>query len=211
MKEQDDRILDRVYAARTDMEREAAYDAWANSYDENICAFGYRLPAVVAAVFTRFVDVDCAPILDAGCGTGLQTEPLVLAGYGPFVGIDLSSEMLSVAKRKSLHESLHKLALGTELPFDSGRFGATLCIGAITPGHAGPESFDELIRVTRAGGPVVFSLRVDEGQLPEYPAVLETHERSGRWRRRFATPGFPSMPYGEPAVRHAVYVYEILR
>ena len=118
--------------------------------------------------------------------------------------------MVAVAKRKALHQSLHKMALGRELSFDSGSFQATMCIGAITPGHAGPESFDELIRVTRSGGVVVFSLRVDEGQLPEYPAAIQVHEREGRWRRRFATPGFPSLPFGEPDVRHTVFVYEVL-
>jgi SAM-dependent methyltransferase len=210
MTETDKDILDKVYSATTDEEREAAYDAWANRYDDDVLSFGYRLPAVAAAVFGRFVNIDAGPILDAGCGTGLQTEALVLAGYGPFTGIDLSSEMLAIAERKNLYESLHKMALGSGLDFDVDTFPTTFCIGAITPGHAGPESFADLIRVTQPGGLVVFSLRVDDGQIPEFPEAVRAHEEQGDWKLRFKTDGFPSLPTGEPEVEHAVFVYEVL-
>lgn len=207
----DDDILNKVYSAASPQESEAAYDTWANKYDADVFSFGYRIPAVAAAVFCRFVDVGSKPVLDAACGTGLQTEPLALAGYGPFVGFDLSSEMLSIAKQKNLYESLHKMALGGGLEFDADSFPVTYCIGAISPGHAGPDSFADLIRVTEPGGMVIFSLRVDEGQQPEYPEAIAAHERAHDWKRVFATDGFPSLPTGEPDVAHAVYVYEVLR
>lgn len=207
----DSEILEKVYSARTAAECEDAYDAWANQYDDDVFSFGYRIPAVAAAVFGRFVDIDSGPVLDAGCGTGLQAEPLVLAGYGPFIGFDLSEEMLALAERKGLYQSLYKMALGEELSFATNGFQTTICLGAITPGHAGPDSFSELIRVTRPGGLVIFSLRVDGGQQPEFPAAVEAHEKRNDWKRRFATEGFPSLPTGEPDVAHAVFVYEVLR
>lgn len=211
MSHSDDDILDKVYAASSPEESEKAYDAWANEYDSDVLSFGYRIPAVAAAVFGRFVNVTSAPILDAACGTGLQTEPLVLAGYGPFIGFDLSNEMLAVAGRKRLYESLHKMALGDSLDFDADSFPISYCIGAISPGHAGPGAFTDLIRVTEPGGLVIFSLRVDEGQQSEYPDAVARHERDHDWKRVFATEGFPSLPNGEPDVAHAVYVYEVLR
>lgn len=206
-----DDILGKVYSAASQEEIESAYDAWANQYDADLFSFGYRLPAVAAAVFGRFVDVEAAPILDAGCGTGLQTEPLVMAGYGPFTGFDLSNEMLAVSRRKKLHESLHKMALGGGLGFDADSFAVSFCIGTITPGHAGPDSFKDLIRVTEPGGLVIFSLRTDDGQDPAYPEAVLRHERERDWKRRFVTDGFPSLPNGEPEVISAVYVYEVLR
>lgn len=210
MTHSDSDILDKVYAATNQDESEKAYDAWANRYDADVFNFGYRIPAVAAAVFGRFVSLESSPILDAACGTGLQTEPLVLAGYGPFIGFDLSTEMLAIAKRKGLYESLHKMALGGGLDFDADSFPVTLCVGAISPGHAGPKSFVDLIRVTEPGGLVIFSLRVDQGQDPEFPEAVAEHERQRDWKRRFATEGFPSLPTGEPDVAHAVYVYEVL-
>lgn len=209
MSSKDSEILDKVYSARTDAEREAAYDAWANHYDADVFKFGYRIPAVLAAVFARFVNIDANPVLDAGCGTGLQTEALVLAGYGPFVGCDLSSEMLSIARRKGLYKELHKMSLH-ELEFEADTFKTTMCVGAIAPGHAGPECFAQLIRVTKPGGLIVFTMRVDEGSPSEYPAAVRSLEREKRWKRRFATQGFPSLPTGEPEVEHALYVYEVL-
>jgi predicted TPR repeat methyltransferase len=210
MSTKDGEILDKAYSARTDTEREAAYDAWANRYDADVFKFGYRIPAVLAAVFARFVDIDASPVLDAGCGTGLQTEALVLAGYGPFVGCDLSSEMLSISRRKGLYKELHKMSLH-ELEFDADTFKTAMCIGAIAPGHAGPKCFAELIRVTKPGGLIVFSLRVDdEGSSSEYTAAVHSHEREKHWKRLFATPGFPSLPTGEPEVEHALYVYKAL-
>lgn len=202
-------ILDKVYSAKSDSEREAAYDAWANHYDADVFKYGYRLPAVLAAVFGRFVDVDAGPVLDAGCGTGLQTEALMLAGYGPFIGVDLSSEMLSIARRKGLYQSLHKMSLG-QLDFEADSFRTTLCCGAISPGHAGPETFSELIRVTRPQGLIVFSLRVDDGQLADYPSTVRKLERAKRWKRLFVTQGFPALPTGDPEVEDAVYVYRVL-
>lgn len=211
MTQSDSDILDQVYSAASQEEIEEAYDAWANQYDADLFSFGYRLPAVAAAVFGRFVDIDAAPILDAGCGTGLQTEPLVMAGYGPFTGFDLSNEMLAIARRKNLHESLHKMALGGGLGFDADSFAVSFCIGTITPGHAGPEAFRDLIRVTEPGGLVIFSLRTDKGQDPVYPDAVIHHEREHDWKRLFATDGFPSLPTGEPEVISTVYVYEVLR
>lgn len=209
MRAKNDNILDKVYAARSDSEREAAYDAWANHYDADVFKFGYRVPAVLAAVFGRFVDVDAGPVLDAGCGTGLQTEALVMAGYGPFIGVDLSSKMLSIARRKGLYKSLHKMNLG-QLDFEADTFKTALCCGAISPGHAGPETFGELIRVTRPGGLIVFSLRVDDGQVPDYPSAVRSYERDKLWKRLFVTEGFPALPTGDSEVEDAVYVYQVL-
>ena len=199
----------RSYAAETPAQQEAAYDDWAGSYEPELCAMGYRLPAVAAAVFTRFVPPGTAPLLDAGCGGGIQAEALALLGYGPFTGIDFSTGMLAVARAKGLYAALHRMTLGERLGFDDDAFAATLSIGVITPKHAPPGSFDELLRVTRPGGRVVFSLRDDPAQDPAYPAAVRAHAEAGRWREVFSTEGFRSMPYGEPEVSHRIHVYEV--
>lgn len=196
------------YQARTPQEQQAAYDDWAESYERDLCSMGYRIPAMAAAVFTRHVAADAAPILDAGCGGGIQAEPLVAIGYGPFTGIDLSEGMLSIARSKGIYAELRQMALGGRLDFPDGAFAAILSCGTITPGHAPPESFDDLIRVTRPGGRLVFSLRDDATQDPAYPAALERLTQADAWHPVFATEPFHSMPYGEPEVRHRVHVYE---
>ncbi|MEM9603012.1 MAG: class I SAM-dependent methyltransferase [Pseudomonadota bacterium] len=198
--------LERVYGATDPGAQRHAYDQWADQYERDLCAMGYRLPAMLAAVFARFVPLDTGAILDAGCGTGMQAEALHAVGYRGFVGIDLSPGMLGVAQRKGLYTELQVMALGQPLAFDDNRFGAVLSTGAITPGHAPPESFDELIRVCVSGGFLVFSLRDDAGQDRAYLDALPA--RDHLWRAVFRTPTFQTMPYGEPEIRNRVYVYQ---
>ena len=203
-------MIDRVYGAKSREEQEAAYDEWSARYERDLCAMGYRLPAVAAAVFAGHVAIDARPILDAGCGGGLQAEPLNTLGYGPITGIDLSQGMLSVARRKGIYAALHRMALGGRIDFPDDCFAAVISTGAITPGHAPPESFDDLIRVTRPGGRMVFSLRCDAGQDPDYARACDRLEAAGRWRHLYSTAEFLPMPYGEPDIRSRVHVYEVV-
>lgn len=198
------------YAASSAEEQELAYDEWAINYEADLCAMGYRLPAISAAVFARFVAPYSAPVLDAGCGGGLQVEPLYQAGYGPFHGIDFSTEMLAVARRKGIYQQLDRMTLGERLGFDDESFQVILSIGTITPKHAPPTSFDELIRVAKKEALIIFSLRCDAAQDPAYPAAVERHSRLKHWRQLFSTDSFISMPYGEPSIMHQVHVYQRL-
>jgi hypothetical protein len=79
----------------------------------------------------------------------------------------------------------------------------------MTPGHAPIETLDELIRVTRPGGFIAFSLRHDAGQLPHYLTYPETLEREGKIREVFRSDAFITMPFGEPSVMNAVHVCEV--
>ena len=204
------RPVEKSYQVKTPAQAQAAYDDWAETYEADLCAAGYRIPAMIASIFTRFVPQDAGPLLDAGCGGGIQIEPLVELGYGPFIGIDLSEGMLAVAAKKNLYEKLLPQTMGERLDFDDDAFAAVICAGVITPGHAPPHSLEELVRVTRPGGKIIFSLRSDEKQLPAYPAAVEDLTARKVWSPVFATKPFHSMPYGEPEVLHQVHVYEVM-
>ena len=201
--------LSKYLAAETLEDQQTAYDTLAEQYERDLLSMGYRLHSVVAAVFARFVSTDVAPILDAGCGGGLQAEPLATMGYGPIVGIDLSQGMLSVAKRKGIYADLRQMKLGDRLDFLDHSFGAVMCCGTITPRHAPADSFDELIRVAKSGALIVFSLRDDEGQEPEYPRKLECLERERRGRTIYRTANFRGMPHGDLQLSHRVFVFEV--
>ena len=199
----------RSYTAENLQEQQAAYDNWADQYESDLCAMGYRIPAVIASVFTRFVATTADPILDAGCGGGIQAEPLVMLGYGPIIGIDLSEGMLSVARAKGIYNELQQMTLGKKLDFDDNSFAAVVSAGTITPRHAPAHAFNELIRVAQPGARIVFSLRDDPAQDPEYPKMVQNLTESGLWHKIFATESFLGMPYGEPEISHRVYAYEV--
>ena len=202
----DDKIKD-IYQSQSTGDQQASYDAWAAKYEQDLCAMGYRIPALAAGAFARFVPLDTAPILDAGCGGGIQAEPLVQMGYGPIIGLDLSDGMLDVARAKGIYAQLHQGALGAELQFEDNSMGAVLCIGTITPQHAPPESFEGLLRVAKPGAPIIFSLRDDAAQEPEYPARVQALTDRGAWEGVWTSPSFQSMPYGAPEVTHRLHVY----
>ncbi|MEM7170126.1 MAG: class I SAM-dependent methyltransferase [Pseudomonadota bacterium] len=199
----------RSYQVQSAAEAEAAYDDWARNYEPDLCSAGYRLPGHLATVFARFVPLDAAPILDAGCGGGHQTEALVLAGYGSFTGIDFSEGMLAVARDKELYDHLQRMVLGETLDFRDDAFASVLSCGCITPGHAPPNSFAELVRVCRPGGLIVFSLRDDPAQDSAYPQAVETLRTNGAWSPVYSTPSFHSLPYSEPEITHQVHVFRV--
>ncbi len=200
--------LAKVYGAQTPAEQRDAYDAWASDYERDVFEFGIRIQANAAAAFVAHVPDKTGPFLDAACGTGLQIEPLRLLGYGPFTGIDLSERMLDVARDKELYVSLQQATLGERLPFDDGEFAAALCIGAMSPGHAPPESFEELARVTRPDGRIVVSLRTDEG-IDVYTAAIDDHVRAGTLAIEYRSAPFASMPLADASIQHAIYVLTV--
>ena len=96
------------------------------------------------------------------------------------------------------------------MPFEAGGFAGLTCIGVLTIGHAPAEALDELIRVTRAGGTVVFSMRTDfyiEGGFDTRQAALEA---TGKWRLLERSAPFQPMPHGEPDIWYELWAYEVL-
>jgi hypothetical protein len=57
--------------------------------------------------------------------------------------------MLEVARQKGIYSDLRQMALGGFLDFPDDSFSVVFSTGTITPKHAPPESFDDLIRVTK--------------------------------------------------------------
>ncbi len=203
-------ILEKVYKARSDEEKRAAYDNWANSYDADVKGFGIQLPYVGASIFSQFVPLDTVPILDAGCGTAMHTIPLRLAGFNEFHGIDISDRMLEIAANHEVYNSLQRMVLGEELEFETNFFAATYCIGAMGPGHAPPECLNEFVRVTQSGGQIVFSTHSTESELAiPYHDLRTSLSGDGLWRKIYETPPFVSMPKGDAKIKHVIYVYEV--
>src|SRR5699024_10024092 len=108
------------------------YDAWAQTYDDEIAASGYRAPAWVAEQAAALLPDKNAVVLDAGCGTGLTGQALQNKGYARLTGIDLSAQSLEIARAKQCYEQLQQQDLGHALPFTEDRFDAITCVGTLT-------------------------------------------------------------------------------
>ncbi len=198
--------LERVYGAKSTEDLVESYDDWAAHYDEDLLNYGYRLPAIAAGLLGRYVPPESGPVLDAGCGTGLIGEVLSLLGFGALPGIDLSEGMLAAARAKGAYSELAQMRLGGPLALPSDHFAATVAIGVLTVGHAGPGAFDELIRVTRPGAPLVFSIRADGDSGSGFLERTAALARDGAWVEVERTAEFQSIPRAEPGVRNRIFV-----
>lgn len=185
--------LGAVYAASSPDQIAATYDAWAETYEAEMRAAGYRHPSVALALLARYLAPGARPLLDAGAGTGLIGEWLPILGYPEIEALDLSEGMLAVAARKGIYSRLHRAALGQTLPFATARFAGVVSTGVFTTGHVGAEALPELFRVTRPGGVMVLTVKLPVWEGGIRPA-LDRAEAEGRARVLEVTPPYVSMP-----------------
>ena len=201
--------LERVYSARNNQELAKCYDNWAENYDQDVLSFGYKIPAIMTGLIGRYITPENRKIMDAGVGTGILGETLVLMGYNNIIGIDISEGMMEIARTKGVHLNLHKMTLGQNLDFADNTFTDSIAMGVFTLGHAPPESLDELIRITESGGYVIFSVRNDVYLNQGFKEKQVTLEKKGKWQLLEKTDSFQALPLGDSKLFNRVFIYSV--
>jgi predicted TPR repeat methyltransferase len=189
--------LGAVYAAKAPDQVAAAYDQWAETYEADMAASGYRHPTIALALLARHLPCGAGPLLDAGVGTGLMGQWLPLVGYDVVDGLDLSPGMLAVAARKKVYRTLQQVALGGPLPYLDATFAGIVSTGVFTTGHVGAEALPELIRICKTGGVIVLTVKLTVWEAG-FDAAMAALQREGRVRLLEQTEPYVSMP-GDPA------------
>lgn len=196
-----------VYAAKNNQELAERYDDWAKEYEVNLLgAFDYTAPEKMLTYFTKYV-ASAARILDAGAGTGLVGKLLYEQGYRNLVALDLSKGMLDEAEQKNVYVELKQGVLGEPLDFPTAAFDAVVSVGVFTLGHAPVRAFPELIRLTKPGGYIVFSL--NSALVDDFKPELEALEEAGQWTLLEMSEKFYPMLGGEPEVALQGLVYRV--
>jgi SAM-dependent methyltransferase len=170
---QDDPSLKSAYALKTLDDTKALYRAWAEDYDQSFgAAQGYLLPQVVARAFVTVGGH--GPVLDVGAGTGLVAHHLSQQKIGPVDGLDVSDEMLEVARAKGLYRDLinEDVMQGMSLP--NGRYAGVLSAGTFTFGHVGAEGIDPLLTALRPSGIGVISINAEHYVAAGFEARFES-------------------------------------
>jgi ubiquinone/menaquinone biosynthesis C-methylase UbiE len=91
-------------------------------------------------------------ILDLGCGTGISTRQLVIAGFEDVSGIDYDAKMLEVAQEfRELKSIPYYKASISKLPFKSRSIKALTCFSSFHWFNDDP-SVKEMRRVLKEGG-----------------------------------------------------------
>ena len=152
--------------AKNDNRLMEVYRDWAKKYDyDNDHVLGtVSQPKSVNLLSTRLKD-KTAKIIDVGCGTGLVGEKLKAKDFIYFDGIDISKDMLSIAKSRG-YRNLFLGSLNKQLPVLDDAYDAAMCIGVFTHGHVSSDRFNELCRIVKPGGYVCFT--INEGVFEEY-------------------------------------------
>ena len=152
--------------AKNDNRLTEVYRDWAKKYDyDNDHVLGtVSQPKSVNLLSTRLKD-KTAKIIDVGCGTGLVGENLKAKDFIYFDGLDISKDMLSIAKSRG-YRNLFLGSLNKQLPVLDDAYDAAMCIGVFTHGHVSSDRFNELCRIVKPGGYVCFT--INEGVFEEY-------------------------------------------
>lgn len=198
-----------VYASRNNKELEERYDIWAEQYETDLIRdFGYPGPENIADVTQRYVSKD-GLILDAGAGTGLVGLHLSLLGYHNIVAMDLSMGMLDEARKKNVYSELLQMVMGEHLGFPSDHFDAVVSFGVLTEGHAPASSLEELVRITKPGGYIIYALRTDLYENNGFKELQDSLETSGKWRLIELGKKFQTLPKGEPYLYSNTWVFTV--
>jgi SAM-dependent methyltransferase len=186
--------LERVFGATSAEELAKGYDRWSQTYDEDMLAVGYLNPAVAAGLLGRYGNDLNGGVLDAGCGTGLFGEIIAMLSYQRLVGIDMSEGMLAKARQRQIYADLRQRMLGEPLDFEDRCFAAVVSIGVFTTGHAPAHALDELVRVTRAGGHLIFTVSSAAWEAHGYQHKADALADAGLWRLVEVTRPYRPMP-----------------
>ena len=160
----------------------SVYADWADAYDDdNDNKLGTVSQPTTVAMLTRHLKDPKAQIMDVGCGTGLVGHHLNRAGFETYDGTDISAEMMQHASTRGYRQLLD-LDPGQPLPAADNTYDASLCVGVFTHGHLGPEGFDELIRITRPGGLICFTVNEGVWEPGQFAEAIEAHVENACWR-----------------------------
>ena len=142
------------------------YKDWAKKYDyDNDYVLGTVSQSKSVNLLSTRLKNKAAKIIDVGCGTGLVGEKLKAKDFIYFDGIDISKDMLSIAKSRG-YRNLFFGSLNKQLPVLDDAYDAAMCIGVFTHGHVSSDRFNELCRIVKPGGYVCFT--INEGVFEEY-------------------------------------------
>ncbi|MBO3460929.1 methyltransferase domain-containing protein [Aetokthonos hydrillicola Thurmond2011] len=138
------------------------YNAWARIYDRELDQSYRSSPIESAQTLAQFLPQKDAAILDAGAGTGMVGEALYALGYTQIVGVDLSEEMLEIARKKQVYRYLYQGNLEEDINlFEPELFHAIISVGVFTFGHVHPQALKNLSFLLKSQGYFLLTVRAD--------------------------------------------------
>ena len=171
------KFLEGAYNLETPADNRQFYAGWAATYESDFTRpRGYAVPAEAAAAYRANAKPEDGLVLDVGCGTGLVAE--AMPDY-VIDGLDITPEMLEIARAKGLYRRLIQADITKPLPLTTGAYAGVICTGTFSRGHVGPAALDELVRVAARGAIIVITINVKFYQSSDFETKFATLAEDG--------------------------------
>jgi SAM-dependent methyltransferase len=123
-------------------------------------------------------------VADVGCGPGRVAAYLATTGLD-VVGVDISPEMLEIARRAHPDIPFEEGRLD-HLPFDDGALGGAVCWYSMihTPPQLLEKAFAELRRVLDSGGCLLVAFQAGDGETVQQGGTLGAKHSITAYRHR---------------------------
>lgn len=132
----------------------AAFDRQARSYDA--AGYGRHARRLQPEVLEEIERLGFSTILDVGCGTGALLEAIAAAHPDArLLGIDLSPEMIAVARGRLGSGAELRVADAEHLPFADGEADLLVCVDSFHHYPNPVAALGEMLRLTALGGTLV--------------------------------------------------------
>jgi predicted TPR repeat methyltransferase len=150
------------------------FNGYADRFEAHLLSLGYRVPGLIRTAL-QANGIAEGPILDLGCGTGLLAVVLGDLTGGPFVGVDVSNEMLAQASAKQIYAELHQADVLDFLGDDARSWPLVLASDVLCYFGALDELFALVHARLSAGGRFVFSIELQQ------PDSRDVAHGNGEW------------------------------
>lgn len=170
----------------------ALYDEWSESFEEHIHKDLYSAPFIAFEEICRRIPPACRAttrILDIPAGTGWLGAKLYTEGFRHIDALEPSNGMLKKLNEKRIYTNVFQEIVGNgQCSVPSCTYDLVVSVGGWGNGHIPVSALDELHRVTKNGGLVIFFQCFDIKYATfNYKEELDSHleelQRKGTWTK----------------------------
>ena len=154
----EEKFLNLTYQLETQADTLAHYEAWAETYDEEITENNYAQPERCANALAQYSTSKEIDVLDIGCGSGLSGLALSDSGFKNIDGCDFSPAMLEKAKHTNAYRQLFIADINEELDIEAETYDAVSAVGVLAFAHIRTEALRHMLRVIKSNGLLVIGL-----------------------------------------------------
>jgi predicted TPR repeat methyltransferase len=180
MKTPEDFSINLAYSYEKPEDLARYYDDSASQYDDYVNQVKYILHLKVAAEYVMNVS-SWGRILDIGCGTGLLGQ--AISNILPSMqidGVDISPEMLGIAKEKQnqvlnkpSYKNLFLHDVAKDWSFTNTRYDALVSSGVFTSGHLMPKDIVSSLKLLLGRGLFLSSIKKNHYEKYGFEQVIQ--------------------------------------